>query len=81
MCRELNAKLFDIRGILIPHTPPGRMLKFNTRKNINEYLMKFNEKNCKDIERNYINNTKQQLIVAMTNYVEDVFLDRFVFYE
>ena len=75
LCRELNAKLFDIRGILIPHTPPGRMLKFNTRKNINEYLMRFNEKNCKDIERNYINNTKQQLIVAMTNYVEDVFLD------
>ena len=75
LCNELNAKVYDIRGILIPHTPPGRMFKFNTRKNINEYLMRFNEKNCKDLEKNFINNTKQQLIVAMTNYVEQIFLD------
>lgn len=70
LCQELNAKVCEIRGVLTPLTPTGRRYKFNTRKNIEAYTIKFYEKDCKKLEEYYLTETKQQLILALTDYVD-----------
>lgn len=71
LCNEFNGQAYEIKAILIPDTPPGRMFKHNVQRNIFLNTLEF-ERNIIDIlKTNYIeNDTKQQLIIAMTDHVD-----------
>lgn len=75
LCKALNAKAYEIKAILLPDTPPGRMFEHNIQKNIIENVEKFKIRIVNKLEKNYKIEKNHQLILVMTNYVDKCFCD------
>ena len=75
LCKAFNAKAYEIKAILLPDTPPGRMFEHNIQKNIIENAEKFKIKIINKLDKNYKIGTNQQLILVMTDYVDTCFYD------
>lgn len=73
LCDAFNGKVYEIRAILLPDTPPGRMFEHNVQRNIDYYAKKFNDNIINILKNSYVTETKQQLVLAMTDYVDTEF--------
>lgn len=73
LCKEFDGKAYEIRAILMPDTPPGRMFKHNVQRNIAEYTSEFTTNIIKELEGYYVSDTRQQMILATTDYVDSKF--------
>lgn len=76
--RELfNGKVYEMRGIMLPHITPVYMFMHNLQKNIEEYAAKFYKEVVHPIEFYYEKNTKLQLILGLDRNVSQDFVQRF----
>lgn len=75
LCEEFDGKVYEIRAMLIPDTPPGRMFKHNVQRNIDLNIREFVKNIVNLLSNYYISDTKQQLVVATTDYVDPTFYE------
>jgi len=73
LCNEFDGKAYEIRAMLIPDTPPGRMFRHNVQRNIAEYTSEFTTNVIKELKDYYVPDTRQQMILATTDYVDSKF--------
>ncbi len=73
LCEAFDGKTYEIKAILLPDTPPGRTFKHNVKKNIPKYVELFTKDIVDVLNKCYRIDTKHQLIVAMTDFVNKDF--------
>lgn len=73
ICNEFDGEAYEIRAILVPHTHPGKQFKHNVQRNIAEYTSKFTTDIIEELEKCYMSDTRQQMILATTDYVDSKF--------
>lgn len=70
ICDEFDGKAHEIKAMMIPDTPPGKMFKHNIQRNIVSYIKVF-KTNIIDVLKTYYEpDTKQQMVVATTDYID-----------
>lgn len=74
LCQAFCGRAKGIRAIILPDTPVGRRFKHNAQKNITENVKKFAERVIQNLHSKYVENTTQQLVVALTDSVDPAFL-------
>lgn len=77
LCELFNGKVYEMRGIMLPHITPAYMFMHNLQKNIEEYAEKFYKEVVRPIESCYAKNTKLQLILGLDRNVSQNFVHRF----
>lgn len=78
LCKAFNGAVYEIRAIMLPDIPPGRMYKHNVQKNIKKYAQKFDCDIIEPLKECFVKETRQQLILAMTDYVDLKFYDKII---
>lgn len=75
LCQAFNGRAKGIRGILLPHTPSGLNFRHSTQKRVADHANRFAAKIVHDLETMYIRDSTHQLVLAMTDSMEQGFLD------
>lgn len=70
ICEAFNSKVYEIKAILLPDTPPGSMFEHSTQKNIIYNVNKFRNNLIDNLRKYYTDNTKRQLVLLMTDFVD-----------
>lgn len=76
LCKAFDGRAYETKAIMLPNIPPGRMYQHNVQKNIKRYAMKFYGEVIKPLKNCFVRETRQQLILAMTDFVDLEFYDK-----
>jgi len=76
LCTLLNGKVFQIRGVLLPHIIPGLEFRHNLQRNIRKNAEDF-YKIVKPLESCYKDSWQIQLVLGLDHQVDKRFLERF----
>ena len=79
LCALLNGKIYEIRGILLPHIMPGptSLFRHNLQRNIKRNASEFYNTVIKPLEACYDDKWQMQLVLGLDRYVDRHFIDSF----
>lgn len=79
LCSLLNGKIYEIRGVLLPHIMPGptSLFRHNLQRNIEKNASEFYKTVVKLLEVCYDDKWQMQLVLGLDRYVDRKLFDSF----